>query len=481
MEKKKRYIPLTRKVNVIIAVSLIVGIGGVIAFFSLVLVGQIESLTIRNLVQQTELLGESIQTVMLNGEAPFAVDLLERVRKKELGFNVQLYRVNGDDAFSDNTTITAVNSRQNFRRFPERTEESALIRQEAPDQEALTEALTPSPLPGVVSFEKQEENEYIFTIYRPLMNKARCWVCHGTDATFRGVIAIDSDITGSVESRRTFLVIGIVFFLILVGLLTVILTQYLHQTVIYPVRMIGMVCANVTNGIFKDRVDVKNHDEIGRLGETVNKMVVGLHERFELTKYVSSSTIQSIAQNKAGERAEVTILFSDIRGFTSYSESKRPEEVVESLNKILNFQTDLITQYGGDVDKYVGDEIVAFYADDDPEVNACLSALAIQRELALKGEEEYRGLTVGIGINSGEVIMGMVGSEKRADYTIIGDNVNVASRLCSAATTGQIIVAESVYRKVREKMTAQGPFKIKLKGKSGFLRVYILTGMRGTA
>ena len=139
-------------------------------------------------------------------------------------------------------------------------------------------------------------------------------------------------------------------------------------------------------------------------------MIQGLYERFELSKFVSSSTIESIKSKEKGAKDSITLFFSDIRSFTAYSEKHSPEEVVEYLNKVLSFQTEIIQNNGGDVYKYVGDE---------KEINACKSALEIQKEMAVNSSALYDGLSVGIGINTGEVILGMIGSESRADFTLL--------------------------------------------------------------
>jgi class 3 adenylate cyclase len=206
-------------------------------------------------------------------------------------------------------------------------------------------------------------------------------------------------------------------------------------------------------------------------------MVEGLYERFELSKFVSSSTIQSIRDREKGAKEEMTLFFSDIRSFTSFSERSQAQEVVDSLNRVLNFQTQVIQRNGGDVDKYVGDEIVAIFSGERKEEHACLSALEIQNEI-MHNREHYSGLTVGIGINTGEVILGMIGSEKRADFTVIGDPVNTASRLCDSAKPGMILISESVYREIEERARARGPYHLKVKGKASDLRVYKLLAMK---
>ena len=173
----------------------------------------------------------------------------------------------------------------------------------------------------------------------------------------------------------------------------------------------------------------------------------------------------------------MTLFFSDVRGFTAYSENKSPEDVVESLNKVLNLQTEIIHRNGGDVDKYVGDEVVALFSGEDQAENACRSAVEIQKELESKSEAMYSGLHVGIGINSGEIILGMIGSERRADFTAIGDHVNFASRLCSIAKPGMAIISYTTYRAAGRAAKVSHPYKVKVKGKQDYQKVYYLEGI----
>ena len=173
----------------------------------------------------------------------------------------------------------------------------------------------------------------------------------------------------------------------------------------------------------------------------------------------------------------MTLFFSDIRSFTSYSELNTPQEVVNSLNRVLNFQTQVIQKNGGDVDKYVGDEIVAIFSGRNKEEHACLSALEIQNEI-MHNRERYSDLTVGIGINTGEVILGMIGSERRADFTVIGDPVNIASRLCDSAKPGMILISEGVCDQIGDRARFRGPYHLKVKGKAGDLHVYQLLALK---
>jgi adenylate cyclase len=482
MEKKK-YIPITRKVNAIIIISLIIGIGAIISYYYISLFLNINASTRQNLIQQSDILYTAIENYMIPGEAPLAARFFNDINQINPDYTIKLFRSNGVKAFTDNLTINFVNDTLNETKFLNREQ---IDDTERPIDDYFTKATTVPPqnpefrTRDITENEEGETQEKIlFRLYRPLINLPRCTVCHGGEHTIRGVIDIRNNITQSVNDQYLILFISIGIFTLMVSILAVILTQFLKNTVIRPVQFIGEICTGVTRGIFDKKVSIKNRDEIGILGNTVNTMVEGLHERFKLSKFVSSSTLKSLKNEEKGQKVPTTILFSDIRGFTSFTESNKPETVVESLNKVLNFQSEIIQKNNGDIDKYVGDEIVAIFTQENAELSACLSALKIQKELEKKSGSAYNNLTVGIGINSGEVILGMIGSDKRADYTIIGDNVNTASRLCSIAKPGQIIISSSTYEKVKNRVKTKGPYKVKVKGKEEYLHVYLLTGSKG--
>lgn len=469
----KRFIPLTRKINLIIVSSLVVGVGVVIAYFAFTQNLSLRETSQGNLRQQSDILFQSIKNAMLPGEAPIAVQLFEDIRLANPAYKIFLLRESGVQAFSDNSTIETVNATLGFRGFEpkEAFPQEVMIMEEDLNFSSSVRDRRP------ILFQESTEGKTFFTIYKPLLNLPKCSGCHGSAHTIRGVISITSDITPVVNQQRNNLLIASGFFVAVVLVLTLLLSLYLHGTLVRPVKHIGEVCATVTNGDFSPRVVLSNRDEIGELGETVNHMVEGLYERFELSKFVSSSTIQSIRDQEKGAKEEMTLFFSDIRSFTSYSERNSAQEVVNSLNRVLNFQTRVIQKNGGDVDKYVGDEIVAIFSGERKEEHACLTALEIQNEI-MHNRERYDGLTVGIGINTGEVILGMIGSERRADFTVIGDHVNTASRLCDTAKPGMILISEGVYKEIREGARARGPYQLKVKGKASDLHVYQLLALK---
>jgi class 3 adenylate cyclase len=152
-----------------------------------------------------------------------------------------------------------------------------------------------------------------------------------------------------------------------------------------------------------------------------------------------------------GANQTVTVLFADIRGFTALSERENPERVVRLLNRYFSAMSEIIFAHGGTLDKYIGDGLMAIFgapnATPDDALNAVKAAVAMQRRLMmLNGElvaEQLSPVSVGIGLHTGVATIGYIGSDKRSEYTAIGDTVNLAARLESNALGGQILVSEA--------------------------------------
>lgn len=249
-----------------------------------------------------------------------------------------------------------------------------------------------------------------------------------------------------------------------------------------PILEVARVAVAVTKGDLQARVrGGQGRDEVGDLARRMNEMIVWLNEHLHLQKFVSGQTMQAIRGSVqdgvalGGERREVTMLFSDIRGYTAFAERVPPETVVESLNLYLQHQADIVAKHKGDIDKFVGDQIVAVFQGPKMERRAVRAALEIQTVL---GELIHRhpewGLAVGIGVHRGMVIMGAMGAAQRMDFTVLGDAVNLSARLCSAAAPGQILVSQGV----REAIGGTDEFvltplePLRVKGKSQPVAVY---------
>ncbi len=256
------------------------------------------------------------------------------------------------------------------------------------------------------------------------------------------------------------------------------------------------------------RVEVLYRDETGRLGHTFNLMTSELQKAYDhikgyalkavvakmreqkirniFQKYVPKAVIDQFYSNPeamlVGENRVLAVLFSDIRRFTTLSEQLRPDEIVQSLNDYFALMVDVIMNRGGIVDKYIGDAIMAFFGapvrhqdDARQSVLAGLEMLEGLRDFnrfqLQKRRPEFR---IGIGINYGAVTVGNIGSEKKMDYTVIGDMVNVASRLegLTKRYLEPIIVSESVYRKIESELPCRQLDRVVVKGRSVGVGVY---------
>ncbi|UCE05315.1 MAG: adenylate/guanylate cyclase domain-containing protein [bacterium] len=228
----------------------------------------------------------------------------------------------------------------------------------------------------------------------------------------------------------------------------------------------------------------------------VHKILIEQREKGRYRKtfqqYIARSVVDSMLNTGdlpkfGGERKTLTVLFSDIRSFTTYSEKYQPEIVVQRLSEYLTGMVDVIFKHGGTLDKFVGDEIMALYGAPYYFANhaerACQTALdmvgALRRLQKNWSEKEVEYFQIGIGINTGKVIVGNLGSIQLFDYTVIGDEVNLGARLEGAnkhySTT--IITSESTYNEVKGKAIVRELDHVRVKGKTRPVKIYELRGM----
>lgn len=251
-----------------------------------------------------------------------------------------------------------------------------------------------------------------------------------------------------------------------------------------PILAIGEAAIEVAKGNFKARVEgVTSRDEIGDLAQRINTMIVQLNERFQLAKFVSGGTMAAIRSSDhegvrlGGERREAAILFADIRGYTAFAESRDPETVVDVLNHYFQSQADIVAAHHGDIDKFVGDQIMAVFQGPDMARDAAACAIDVQNVMVEIGRDHPDwGLDIGIGVDLGEVVMGAMGSRQRMDYTVLGDHVNLAARLCSSAQPRQTLVSGSVAERLQDEtgFALEKLDPIRVKGKSGAIQIYSL-------
>lgn len=282
------------------------------------------------------------------------------------------------------------------------------------------------------------------------------------------------------------------------------------QVVIQPVGEVNKGLVRIGAGDFSSRVEVENQDELGELAQRVNQMSAeldglyaelrDLNENLQqkvgeqlqeiergrtLKRYLSPQLTDSILDGTVtvdlvSSRKNLTVFFSDIRGFTALSERMEPEELVDLLNEYLTLMTDIVFKHGGTLDKYIGDAIMVFFGDpvpyQDHAERAVLMAMEMKAQLAVFQNrwfiERDELLTVGMGVSTGYVTVGNIGSRARLDYTVIGNQVNLASRLADMAQPGQILVAERTLLAVRDLVDATQISEVTLEGVSRPVKVY---------
>jgi class 3 adenylate cyclase len=222
-----------------------------------------------------------------------------------------------------------------------------------------------------------------------------------------------------------------------------------------------------------DRIDAK--DEIGELSRAFVDMAHGLKQRFAMSKYMSRTTYQMLERggsaNPAGERKWLALIFSDVRGFTAFSEDRDPALVIERLNEVLGLEADVVRGRGGDVDKFVGDAMFAWFSGPDRCRRAVDAAVEILSGLNTRFAGKA-GTEIGFGIHVGEVVVGSMGSHDRRDYTAIGRSVNLAARLCSAAKSGQILVSQAVATELEDTLPLNPLPPVSAKGFPEPVRVF---------
>ncbi len=326
----------------------------------------------------------------------------------------------------------------------------------------------------------------------PIINDEKCQACHQPPERdsplyeaqkdrwkVRSVVKVSTSMKDIQDEIQKNTQASIIVGLVTMVLVAVLLRVFMRVTVLKPLDIIGGVADKIGEGDLSVQAKVKSQDEIGVLAQRINKMIKGLQERLHLTKFVSDEALTAVEKADlkglalGGERKDVTVLFSDIRGFTSMSEKMEPEEVINLLNTYFDKQTEIVQKFRGDIDKFVGDELMAVFKGNTMANQAVDCAVKIQSEVHSLNQELGKNIQIGIGINTGAMVMGAMGSKDRMDFTVIGDNVNLGARLCGAAKAGEVIISENT-----EKLLSGTNYKLKkldpiqVKGKEKPIQVY---------
>jgi adenylate cyclase len=231
------------------------------------------------------------------------------------------------------------------------------------------------------------------------------------------------------------------------------LIAFLSTSITSPITQLRDAARRVGSGDLTARVPVASTDETGELAQAFNEMVVGLRERERLHEAFGAFVDPDLAErvqregtDLAGEEVEVSVVFMDIRGFTTYSEGVSAREAVAVLNGLYDRVVPIITRHGGHANKFIGDGLLAVFGAPAKLAQHADCAVDAALEIAGAVREAYRGeLRVGLGVNSGAVMSGTIGGGGRLDFTVIGDVVNTAARVESATreTDDDVLITEA--------------------------------------
>jgi adenylate cyclase len=302
-------------------------------------------------------------------------------------------------------------------------------------------------------------------------------------------VGVSLDFIRQVTRRERSSIITMTFFIVMIGIAIAVLLGFWFSR---PILKLVLAAQEISKGNYQYKVELARNDELGNLAVAFNNMSDELWMKSLMQdsfgKYVGPEVLEMIMNNPEsawlkGHRSEATIIFSDIRGFTAYSEEREPEEIVEKLNECLEIQTRAILEHGGYVDKFVGDGVfgvfgVPVYHKDHVErgVRAAIDMQVALRKAAKNGNELLS--LIGIGINTGEVVSGNIGSQVKMEYTVVGDSVNIASRLNGFAGPGDVIISKEIYERLKGMIAVEALPPHEIKGRSEPMESFKVLGIK---
>ena len=281
----------------------------------------------------------------------------------------------------------------------------------------------------------------------------------------------------------------------------VLVVWFVSKTISVPIEELTEAVKCIEQGQFDVSIKKRTHDELLVLAESIEQMGQGLAERGRLKETFGRFINTEIAERAmrgelklGGENRKVTIFFTDIRSFTAKAEKMKPEALVAFLNRYLERMVECVTQTGGCVDKFIGDSIMAVWgaplAGESPKANAlaAVTTALMMRNALIKFNEEEKAnnrepIQFGCGISSGDVTAGQIGSKERMEYTVIGDTVNLASRIeaINKPLCTDILISEQTYKFLKDDIIVEEMPSFAVKGKSKPVRLFAVIALKNTA
>jgi len=288
---------------------------------------------------------------------------------------------------------------------------------------------------------------------------------------------------------RTLAVVGLAFLVIAAALVA--------RSISRPLRRMASESAKVAEGNLDiDLTSITSKDEVGQLARAFTRMTEGLKERERIKdtfgRYLTQEVVKRLLESKdglklGGEIREISIMMSDLRGFTALSSSMSPEQVIKFLNRYLGKMVEIILDHRGIIDEIIGDGILAFfgapeYVENHPEL-AVACALKMQTAMkeinALNEADGLPHLEMGVAVNTGEVVVGNIGSEKRAKYGAVGAQVNFTGRVEGFTVGGQVLISTGTYEKLSDQLEVGNVLTVEMKGVPGKVQLYDVKAIRG--
>ena len=263
-----------------------------------------------------------------------------------------------------------------------------------------------------------------------------------------------------------------------------------------PISALTGAVGRVAGGDLDQALPVRSRDEVGQLTRAFNEMVEGLRQRDFIRnafgRYVSPEVARTLLESPdglrlGGHKREITVLMSDLRGYTRFAEHGDPAGVMEVLNEYLGRMADVVIEHGGTINEFIGDAIFAVFGapveHPDHAERAAAAALAMQGAMdALNRDNLARGrprFEMGIGVHTGEAVVGNIGSEQRAKYAVVGAAVNLAARVEGCTVGGQVLMTTATVERLGDLAETAPPVHVELKGLDAPIALHELRGLRG--
>ena len=309
-----------------------------------------------------------------------------------------------------------------------------------------------------------------------------------------GAIFLKSEIFEEVEKlfRITILLAAVgVMLLLAVSILTA-------RSIARPLRTMAGAAGKVAAGDLDiDLSDIKSRDEVGLLAQAFTRMTHGLKERDFIRntfgRYLTREVVNRLLESKdglqlGGEARNISIIMSDVRGFTALTSTMAPEKVISFLNRYLGKMVDILIEYRGTIDEIIGDGILAFFGApesmEDHPARAVACALKMQTAMdelnALNEADGFPRLEMGIAVNTGNVVVGNIGSERRTKYGAVGSQVNFTGRMESFTVGGQVLISQSTYDRLSDLLDIRKVLTVEMKGLQGTVNLYDVQAIKGS-